>query len=87
MRHAVEAALDGHGVRTVSPLAVVVEGASGWEVLTRAQVRVRAAEGTLHTDTRVLDVTRERLGDLRSGPARRADETWVGRAFPLPAAA
>jgi len=86
MQHAVESALERHGLALASALSVTAETAEGWQVLPRPAFRQLVRAGDADGATCVLDLTHDTVGALRkNGLARPAADTWAGRAFRLAA--
>ncbi len=86
MQHAVESAMERHGLALASALSVTVEAEGAWQTLPRPTFRQLVREGAADGTTRVLDLTLDTVGDLRQhGLARPAADTWAARAFRLAA--
>ena len=86
MQHAVEAALERHGLALASALSVTVEAGTGWQTLPRPAFRQLVRDGSADGTTHVLDLTADTVGALRAnGLARPAADTWAARAFRLAA--
>lgn len=86
MQHAVEAAMERHGLALASALTITADTAEGWKTLPRPAFRQLVRSGDADGATRVLDLTLDTVGALRQhGLGRPAAETWAGRAFRLAA--
>ncbi|GAB5537119.1 MAG: hypothetical protein Rubg2KO_33680 [Rubricoccaceae bacterium] len=86
MQHAVEGALERHGLAMASALSVTYEADGDWHTAPRPAFRQLVRDGQANGSTRMLDLTHDTVGALRAnGLARPAADTWAGRAFRLAA--
>lgn len=83
--HALEETARREGFGWADGLQVAFRDPTGvLQVVPRAAFRALAREGHVDAHTRVLDLTVDRLGDLRThGLERPAAHTWHARAFGL----
>lgn len=87
MQHTVEAALERHGLALAPALSVTYHHGSSWRTVPRPAFRQLVREGTADGTTRMLDLTLDTVGALRThGLSRPAAQTWVARAFRVPVA-
>ena len=84
MQHAVEGALERHGLALASALSVTYEADGEWHTAPRPAFRQLVRAGDADGGTHVLDLTLDTVGALREhGLARPAADTWAARAFRL----
>lgn len=84
MERTVASALEDAGVALAPALGVTVRADGGWTTMPRPAFRRLVRSGQAGSETLLLDVTADTVGDLRErGVVRPAGETWAARAFAL----